>query len=95
MYTTVLTLAEDELSKYGMTTLDKFIQNIEKDGRSMSNQLLIGYLQTFLIRTDYIVSKLSEYLIAGVSLQQAEQEYQKILDNRQLARQEIDRLKQV
>ena len=92
MYQTVLTLTELELQKYYMLPLNQFIADIEETGRTTSNQLVIGYYKTFLIQTDYIISKLSEMYLQGISTLSTETEYQKVLDNRKLAREEINRL---
>lgn len=92
MYQTVLTLTDTELQKYNMLTLDQFLLDIQESGRVVSNQIVIGYYKTFLIQTDYIISKLSEMYLQGVSTLNTETEYQKVLDNRKLAREEINRL---
>ena len=92
MYQTVLTLTELELQKYYMLPLNQFIADIEETGRTTSNQIVIGYYKTFLIQTDYIISKLSEMYLQGISILSTESEYQKVLDNRKLAREEINRL---
>ena len=92
MYQTVLTLTELELQKYYMLPLNQFISDIEETGRTANNQVVIGYYKTFLIQTDYIISKLSEMYLQGISTLSTESEYQKVLDNRKLAREEINRL---
>lgn len=92
MYQTVLTLTDTELQKYSMLTLDQFLLDIQECGRVASNQIVIGYYKTFLIQTDYIISKLSEMYLQGVSTLNTETEYQKVLDSRKLAREEINRL---
>lgn len=92
MYQTILTLTDIELQRYNMLTLDQFLLDIQESGRVASNQIVIGYYKTFLIQTDYIVSKLSEMYLQGVSTLNTETEYQKVLDNRKLAREEINRL---
>lgn len=92
MYQTVLTLTDIDLQKYNMLTLDQFLLDIQESGRVASNHLVIGYYKTSLIQTDYIVSKLSEMYLQGVSTLNTETEYQKVLDNRKLAREEINRL---
>ena len=92
MYQTVLTLTDTELQKYNMLTLDQFLLDIQESGRVVSNQIVIEYYKTFLIQTDYIISKLSEMYLQGVSTLNTETEYQKVLDNRKLAREEINRL---
>lgn len=92
MYQTVLTLTDTELQNYNMLTLDQFLLDIQESGRVASNQIVIGYYKTFLIQTDYIISKLSEMYLQGVSTLNTETEYQKVLDSRKLAREEINRL---
>lgn len=92
MYQTVLTLTELELQKYYMLPLNQFISDVEETGRTIGNQIVIGYYKTFLIQTDYIISKLSEMYLQGISILSTESEYQKVLDNRKLAREEINRL---
>lgn len=92
MYQTVLTLTDTELQKYNMLTLNQFLLEIQESGRVAINQIVIGYYKTFLIQTDYIVSKLSEMYLQGISTLNTETEYQKVLDNRKLAREEINRL---
>lgn len=92
MYQTVLTLTKLELQKYYMLSLNQFISDIEETGRTANNQIVIGYYKTFLIQTDYIISKLSEMYLQGISTLSTESEYQKVLDNRKLAREEINRL---
>lgn len=92
MYQTVLTLTDIELQKYSMLTLDQFLLDIQESGRVASNQIVIGYYKTFLIQTDYIISKLSEMYLQGVSTLNTETEYQKVLNDRKLAREEINRL---
>ena len=92
MYQTVLTLTDTELQKYNMLTLDQFLLDIQESGRVATNQIVIGYYKTFLIQTDYIISKLSEMYLQGVSTLNTETEYQKVLDSRKLVREEINRL---
>ena len=51
----VLNLTEEQLKKYYMNTLEQF----QKDfGQSIHTE--IGYYETFLIRTDYIVTRAAE-----------------------------------
>lgn len=56
----VLNLSEEQLQKYHMATLEKFLKDFGSDDQ---NQIERTYYETFLIRTDHIVLRAAESLL--------------------------------
>ena len=81
----VLNLTDEELALYNVAPIEKLIAS---DGDNISTW--ITYYKTFLLATDYIIVKMSEQRLLNESVDNSK--YNKVLENRQLARQEINNL---
>lgn len=79
------TIPEEMLRKYHMEPIEGYF---ERHGDSIDTK--IGFYQTFLIQTDYIVSKISELKLNG---EDVSADYVDVLTERKMARAAIDELK--
>lgn len=76
--------SEELLRKYNMATLEEYKEIFGDDV-----EVKIDYYRTFLIQTDHIPNKIIEAQVLGLEVD----DYKEILECRQYARDEINRLR--
>lgn len=82
----ILTLNNDELLYYGFSNIEDFLKEIPEENYI---EMAIYYYLTFLKVTDYIVIKIAEQQFLEEFI---DNKYIKILENRKIAREEINKL---
>lgn len=80
-------IKEDYLKKYNMERLE---QVKEMFGDTVETE--INYYKTFLTQSDYVVAKMLEAYIHGVTIEELEHKYSDLLIMRQQSRDRINEL---